>query len=274
VVGEFVLYCLSSRAPISRACSLKLGDPQTNQVDKQMTDPKMSHLVPAALAIRPKTKNEPPSPLTKRTSLFANARDSMNWGIKELTGAPLAKAQDPASVIRSKEPAIPENFTMPPPRSTRKRNFSSGKHPLKSPFPFYTSRKNSYPEESESKLSKRLSGAMKRLSGGKSSPTKTTTIISNSARAPNGPDTPIPMRSGNIAAFAFVDPNDTVHHGNEHLAEVYARAKESLKIKTGDERRRESLKKKIVVVGITDQSPGNQFFFPNKLPTQQTLIAS
>jgi hypothetical protein len=216
-----------------------------------MTDPSLSHLVPAPLAIGPKRKKDDLSSKGDKTSLFANVRDSMAWGIKELTEA---------HIIRSKEPVIPENHPMgPPPISTRKRNLSSGKNPLKSPFPLYTSAKNSDTGESESKLSKRFSGAIKRLSGGKSLPTKTT-IISNSARAADGPDTPMPVKSGFMAAFPSVNVSESVHNGNEHLQEVYERAKKTLKIKTSDERRRESLKKKIVVVGVTDQSPGMSFF--------------
>lgn len=207
------------------------------------TDVSDTHsMVPKPLTTRP--KKEPTSPKTKRSSILAEARDSMAWGIQEITGAP---------ITRSKELAIPENLAMPPPPEKRKRNFGTSKHPLKSPFPF---RKNSADsQESDTTLGKRFSGAMKRLSGGRS-PTKTT-IISTAKRAPDGPDTPMPVKSvGMKTALASVNVSESVQHGNEHLQEVYEKAKKSLKIKTSDERRRESLKKKIVVVGIIDQSPG------------------
>jgi hypothetical protein len=38
--------------------------------------------------------------------------------------------------------------------------------------------------------------------------------------------------------------------------ELVAKTKKSVKIKSGQERRRDDLRKKIVVIGITDQSPG------------------
>jgi hypothetical protein len=214
---------------------------------QKMIDPNLTHLVPAPLTARSSPKKEPTSPKTKRASLLAEARDSMSWGVQELTGGP---------VVRSKEPTIPENFAVPPPTSTRKRTLASGKNPLKSPFPLRKNFANSTEsQESDSTLGNRFSGAMKRLSGGKS-PTKTT-VISNSARAPDGPDTPMPVKAGGVkSTFPSVNMGESVQHGNEVLQEVYLRAKKSLKIKTSEEKRRESLKKKIVVVGVTDQSPG------------------
>jgi hypothetical protein len=215
----------------------------------RMTDPSLSHWVPAPLTLRQKAKAQTSNKGVKRVSLFETARDSMARGIEELTGAP-----------RGKDSSIPENFAIDPPApETQKRNFASGKHPLKSPFPFYNSRRNSDPEESENKVRKRFSGVIKRLPGGKSSSVEPT-IIPNSARAPDGPDTPLPRKSGFMATLPSVDLSEHVQHGNEHLQEVYERAKKSLKIKTSDEKRRESLKKKIVLVGMSDQSPGMGFF--------------
>jgi len=213
-----------------------------------ITEQNLAHLMPTPLAFRIKSRKAEHLAIEK-TSLFANARDSMAWGIRELT-----------TPMKQKHPAIPENTSMPPPPSTssRKRNFSTGKHPLKSPFPFSSSRKNSDPEGPERKLSKRFSGAMTRFSGGKGSPTKKN-IISNTARSPAGPDTPIPTKSGFMSILPSTDVSETVHNGNKHLQEVYLKAKRGLTIKTSGERRRDSLKKKIVVVGITDQSPGNSY---------------
>jgi len=41
-----------------------------------------------------------------------------------------------------------------------------------------------------------------------------------------------------------------------HFQEVITKAKKTVHFKNNDERKRESLKKSIVVVGISDQSPG------------------
>lgn len=51
-------------------------------------------------------------------------------------------------------------------------------------------------------------------------------------------------------------PTDTFAKGNEHFLEAVTKARAKAGIKTRDERRRESLKKKIVVVGVADGSPG------------------
>lgn len=140
----------------------------------------------------------------------------------------------------------------PPLTLPRKRTFSSDKYSLKSPLALGTNRSQPAAEGSGSKVRKRFSGAFKRLSGGKSTTTKPI-IIPNSARAPDGPDTPLPGKSGSLATIPPVDLTEYVQYSNEKLQAVYERAKKSLKIKTSDERRRESLKEKIVIVGNTDR---------------------
>jgi ribosomal protein L7Ae-like RNA K-turn-binding protein len=54
-----------------------------------------------------------------------------------------------------------------------------------------------------------------------------------------------------MAFLPAVEVN-VIEKGNE----LVAKAKKSVNIKSGQERRRDDLRKKIVVIGITDQSPG------------------
>lgn len=212
-----------------------------------LTLSKMSddRLVPAPLASPSSTHSRKEK---KRTSLLADARDSMAWGIQEVTGAPFVK----------KELHIEESLpAFPPPAAQPKKGFSSTMHPFKSPSIF---RKHSTgTQKSDSKFGKHFSGAMNRISGGQSPPSKTK-IIPNAERAANGPDTPLPVSPGTKVAFPSVTVSESSRNGNEQLQEVYERAKRSLKIKSRDEKRRENLRKKIVVVGTTDQSPGMTSF--------------
>ena len=210
-------------------------------------------LLPNPLAIRTKSK-KPENLGIENKSLFANARDSMSWGIREITEITPTRSMRSSRMLENRS-----SPKMSSPIASKKRNFSSSKHPLKSPFPFYSSRKGSNPEEldeSRDKLSKRLSGAMRRISGGPKASLTKREVIYNSARVPNGPDTPMPVKSGFMTLLPSVEIGETIHTRNEHFQEAYTKAKESLKIKTSSERRRESMKKKIVVIGITDQSPG------------------
>jgi hypothetical protein len=76
-------------------------------------------------------------------------------------------------------------------------------------------------------------------------------MIPNWARKADGPDTPILPKTGLMVFLPTVEVN-VMEKGNE----LVAKAKKSVKIKSGQERRRDDLRKKIVVIGITDQSPG------------------
>lgn len=82
-------------------------------------------------------------------------------------------------------------------------------------------------------------------------PIRKPTVIRNGQRNAAGPDTPLPTKQG----------------FNDHIQEAYARAKKKLTIKTADEKKGERLKKKIFVVGITDQSPG-MCFSPSSNPDE------
>lgn len=138
-------------------------------------------------------------------------------------------------------------------QKTREGGSSSGKHPLKSPFPFLSTLKASESPKATSStvsLSGKFSGALKRLSLTKTSPIDRDEVIPNARRSPTGPDTPMPKKSG---FMGIKGAPDVIQKGNEHFHGVVEKARLSISKK---ERRRKQLKKQIVVVGIMDQTPG------------------
>lgn len=144
----------------------------------------------------------------------------------------------------------------PPPKSPRRKkernNFGTGEHPLKSPFPFSGKEEDVVVSpSSESRFRSKISEAFKKsLSTRRGSQTNNKQlVISNKARKGSGPDTPV------VAKSSFVE---TIHKGNEQLQEIIEKTKKSV-LRTAEERRRDELKKKIHVVGIGDQSPGDYF---------------
>lgn len=148
----------------------------------------------------------------------------------------------------------PPNIIIPESNKPWKRDFSNDQHSLKSPFPFLST--NKIPDSPRAtgptgSLGERLSGAIKRLSGGtKMSPTEGNEIIYNASRSATGPDTPMPRKSG---FMGIKGAPDLIQKGNEHFHEAVEKVK--LKVNKKERRRRE-LKKQILVVGIMDQTPG------------------
>jgi hypothetical protein len=49
---------------------------------------------------------------------------------------------------------------------------------------------------------------------------------------------------------------ETFQIGSDELEQAVSKAKHKISVRTATERRRESLKKKITVIGISDQAPG------------------
>lgn len=94
---------------------------------------------------------------------------------------------------------------------------------------------------------------MKRIAPASKRSLLNTNVISNARRESDGPDTPVPQ-SSRVGSWGLPVGN-IVESGNEHFQEVYSKAKKSLKIKSAEEKKRDSMKKKIVMVGISDQSP-------------------
>ncbi|KAE8447463.1 hypothetical protein EG329_010736 [Mollisiaceae sp. DMI_Dod_QoI] len=213
----------------------------------------MRPLVPKPLAIRSK-KPKRISILSSAPSMLRNARDSLEWGINELT-SPKPKKHNNTPVkarfsMHSGNTTPEEMPPTPPPKSSRrkKKKFGAGEHPLRSPYPFPGKEEDDVlPSPSESSFGSKFSGAVRGLSTSRRGSQTKKTVITNRARKADGPDTPLPLKSG------FVE---TIHRGNEQLQEIIEKTKKNV-LRTAEERRRDELKKKIVVVGIGDQSPGS-----------------
>ncbi|KAH7364229.1 hypothetical protein BKA65DRAFT_590587 [Rhexocercosporidium sp. MPI-PUGE-AT-0058] len=264
------------------------------------TMPLTPSLVPSALTMKPKHPNlitnavpkakegAKPKHITvvgkKTPSLFRSAIDSLEWGIYD----PSTPSPNSNSPSRSRYPTTPvspmfsmesDHLTLSPPLGssfpssletpkTRRRRFGSGsKHPLKSPFPFTkTARESATAEEDEEldsmpspstsrTFKRRVTSTLKHLSptspsssgDSKSSPPSSRKfVIANGARRVDGPATPVPPKHGFM---------EGVMRGKEVLGMVVGMGGGGGGGMTREEKRRESLKKRIVVVRITDQSP-------------------
>jgi hypothetical protein len=206
-----------------------------SQYRHKLTDADILNLVPRPLALRPKNKAKHIS-LDTKPGLLQNSRYSLEWGISELTSGKTKHYNTPTTRLFDEGHLLPRNA--PPPLKPRHKLFGTGNHPLKSPFPFGESQDV---PETRGTFSNRLSGAIKHLSPGSSPMSAKRSVISNGARRANGPATPMPRQSGFMSFLPSVEI--TMQKGGVHF-------------KNNDERKRESLKKSIVVVGISDQSPG------------------
>ena len=191
---------------------------------------------------------------TEKHSLLANARDSLNWGIDALTSSNPKHAISPSPVPEEWN-VSPKGISMPAPSKPKRKRLGSGNYPPKSPFPFTPTNESVEPGEPGRKFRKGFSGALRRVSGASKPSATRKTIIPNSQRAHDGPDTPMPLKSPGLMSF-MKEEVMSVGNINVHFQEVVAKAKQGMAIKGATEKRRESLKKKIVVLGMTDQSPG------------------
>ncbi|PVH88305.1 hypothetical protein DL98DRAFT_196198 [Cadophora sp. DSE1049] len=238
-------------------------------------------LVPSPLSMTSKTPNRKakerikPKHITatkdKNPSLFRAARDSLDWGIYDpSTSSSPSKSKHMTTPVSPMFTMESDHLTLSPPlgsplpetpksASKRKRFGAGAKHPLKSPFPFHArggsiveedEEADSMPSPSTSRAFKRrVSSTIKHLSPTSSSsksrsspPSSNKYVITNSARRADGPATPMPPKHGFM---------EGVMRGKEVLEKVG----KSVVGASKEEKRRESLKKRIVVVGITDQSP-------------------
>ncbi|KUJ22767.1 uncharacterized protein LY89DRAFT_310345 [Mollisia scopiformis] len=210
--------------------------------------------MPKALAIGSRKKRL--SLLSSKPSILKNARDSFEWGINELTAPRLKKSEKPQRKARfsmySGNTTPEEMPPTPPPKSPRrkKKSFATGEHPLKSPYPFAGKEEDdTIMSPSENRFGSKISGAIKSLSTGGRRGSLTNNnnkiVITNKARKNSGPDTPV------VGKSSFVE---TINRGNEQLQGIIEKTRKSV-LRTAEEKRRDELKKKIVVVGIGDQSP-------------------
>ncbi|CZT01537.1 uncharacterized protein RCO7_02124 [Rhynchosporium graminicola] len=102
------------------------------------------------------------------------------------------------------------------------------------------------PASPSSSTSPTTSGKKKR----RGPPSSKKFVITNAARRADGPATPIPMPS-----LSYLSQRQGFKDGVMRGKEVLGKVGKSVVGASKEEKRRESLKKRIVVVGITDQSP-------------------
>lgn len=263
-------------------CPKKIGTQDRQEMSKRPA--RNGHLIPRPLKLRPKHKFEHITIETKshietKPPMFQNAQDSFCWRIKGLTpsqhdGDPLHKCnhhQSRSSIYGTSIPPVSALGTtqgdflalpnMPPPpipeKSTKRKNFDTNKHPLRNLFSDSTHKSpDSHASSADKKFRKRFSGAAKHLHR-LSFPTAKKEFIPSSLRDSNGPSTPRPDKTKTLALWLRAE---VLHRGTRHLQEVITEAKNAVHYKFADEKRRESLKKNIVLVGITDQSPGAWWF--------------
>lgn len=206
-------------------------------------DPSME---PAPLNLPPRKKTKPVSLNLNKSSLLQNARESFEWGMYELTSPKTKHFNTPITPLFDEGNLLKQDIPSPV-DVKRKKTFGTGKHPLKSPFPFRQIKEaeEESPTESESVFSK-----VKRTLS--ISPTEQRSS-SFGARKPEGSEGPA-LKSAFKTLIPAVEA--TLHKGNVRFQETVGKAKKSVQGKSAEEKKRESLKKSIVVVGISDQNPG------------------
>jgi hypothetical protein len=187
---------------------------------------------------------------------MSNARDCVVSHIGSMP-SPFKVPSRPSVIF--KEKAATSTIQVPPTEhNTRKRSLSGSKHPLKSPFPFISPpHKKAHSDESlnpkQSKFVRRISNSFKNFSRSRHSPIIDSRIISNHARTGDGPDTPMPTKTG---LMGIISPTAVLfQRGTLQIQDAMRKAKRITRVMSRDERRRDKLRKKIVVVGMADPSP-------------------
>jgi hypothetical protein len=216
---------------------------------------------PQPLTLRPKGFHEPHRSMSRWSDhssdggMISNAHDSVISHIRSMS-SPFKLPSRPSMVIKEKA-ATPAIQVHSPGPVTRKRAFFGGKHPLKSPFPFRSplhkkTHSGDWPNPKRSSFARRISDSFKHLSGTRNSPIIHSRIISNHARADDGPDTPMPTKPG---LMGIISPTAVFFQkGTLQIQDAMQKAKRAAKVRPRGERRRDKLRKKIVVVGMADPS--------------------
>lgn len=214
-----------------------------------------SNLLPEPLVLRPKRQTKMLA-LNTSNNRLRNTCDPVEQDIDEMLSSMHETKLYNTPITPVFDEGNTSTKTVPPPLTIKHRIFGTGNHPLKSPFPFRHG--PDIPEtiketgSNERSFNKRITGATKHLS---LSPTYSQRgVISNGARRPSGPDTPLPGKSPFKAFFPSVET--TMQKGGVHIQEAATKVKKTIHFKNSVVRKRESLKKSIVYVGICDQSPG------------------
>ncbi|TAQ90765.1 hypothetical protein B7494_g951 [Chlorociboria aeruginascens] len=220
------------------------------------TSPGLKSLIPEPLTIRSRPNklrhiSELPEE-SEHLSFLTNARDSMRWGIRELTTPTRTRNRKTSSrPLKSPNPYSPpptppeKKVLTPPGEERRRRDFATGMHPLKSPFPFDTSKRGLREKKSDGALSRGISDTLRHFPrSAATSPTEIRGVQETGRRRNSGSDA---MRRVGFMA----NPVEAIQSTNAHFQEVLKKARGGDR----EERRRKALKKKIVLVGLNDQSP-------------------
>jgi hypothetical protein len=226
-----------------------------SQCKHELREADFRYLMPEPLVLRPKRQTKKLSLNTKNNRLKIT-RDPVERDIDEMLSSMQETKLYNTPITSVFNEGNNSTRMVPPPLKIKHTIFGTGNHPLKSPFPFRHG--PAIPETidetcpNERTFNKRITGAMKHLW---LSPTYSQRgVISNGARRPSGPDTPLPGKSPFKAFFPSVETK--MQKGGVHIQEAVTKVKRTVRFKSSVLRKRESLKKSIVYVGISDQSPG------------------
>jgi hypothetical protein len=225
-----------------------------NQYQHKLTDTDILGLTPGPLVVRP--QRDWPRLVLDTNDPLRNIDVALEHDIDEMISSINHTKLYSTSTASLFDEGNDCQRKVPLPLKPPKRRFGIGHHPLKSSIPCrqFSGAPNTVSEtgSSEKTFSRQLSGAMKHLTLGPTSLKRSTT--SNWGRQARYPDNLMP----NKAHFKSVLPSveSTIQRGGVHIQEAVTKVKKAIRVKTPEERRRESLKKSIVYVGISDQSPG------------------
>lgn len=230
-------------------------------------------LVPKPLSIRPKKVDSIShfdySDSDEETpSIMSNARDSVVSHFRKISSAPLKLPSHPSRPAREPFSTRVASSTsrMPPPPAPptkRKRGFSHGKHPLRSPYPTTgsptplatrsmpipaakplpspppPSSTSMFMAGSPGRLRQASEGLRRRFSViGRGDAEVSEGVILTHDRAPDGPDTPMPKK-GLFAKTVLKEVFDRARHGG----------------RSAEERRRSEIRRNIVVVRPAEKGP-------------------
>ncbi len=281
-----------ARSPLGSSCAKenmahlhKLVEQERAKYDRELRGRQyvqdfldLEHSLPAPVpATRPKKK---PSSLPalarpvsqRRRSLRQNGRGSRNIVVEELSAIPPRRKilhRTPTSPMYSMES---EFLSFPyeigssgsEEKVKRKKSGELKTPPPRTPFPFSPIRSPGPKRgNTSSSVTLRISDAMRHFKKDKGSSSGLgSNLMSKPKRSLTVPDmgiqreiegieTPTSSTSQKLGFKAYLPSPQTIQKMDQHIQDAIAKAKMS-----SDERRREKLKKKIVVVGITDQNPG------------------
>lgn len=187
--------------------------------------------------------------------IISSARDSVLSHICSIP-SPFKPPSGPSIIFKGKAATSAIQIS-PPEHLKRKKGFPSGKYPLRSPFPFRSplhkkSHTDVSPKPEGSGFVRLISDALAHFPNTRKSPITNSRFISNYTRTDSGPDTPMPSKPEFIG---IQSPTGIFHKSTLQLQDAMQKVKRTARIRSMEERRRDRLRKKIVVVRTAEQSP-------------------